>query len=196
MKTGCTFHVNKIHIERSNDTWISILRKKLFLCNFIHNTGTKYYFTIDSLSPWRFPNPPANSFSPYQDCIYNTSVLILFFETNPKTVCNHNHALTIQRVELLPCFTNINKHYGTVAHGSMEWQCRVFFILVCENNPYVSCWRSVANSYYFRHDFLPPLTNLLLSDHVAQRLTRRPVLRCPIIFLALPSSGNMVIGGN
>ena len=82
MKTGCTFHVKKIHIEISNDTWISVLRNNSSSTIFIHSIGTRSYFTTENFIPWRFPNPPANSISPYRDCIYNTSVLRLFSKTN------------------------------------------------------------------------------------------------------------------
>ena len=37
---------------------------------------------------------------------------------------------------------------------------------------------------------------MLLSDHVAQRLIRRPTSWCLIIFPSRLSSGNTVIGGN
>ena len=56
----------------------------------------------------------------YRECIYTILALRLFSETNLKIVSSHNQTLTVQRVELSPRFTNMNKHYGAVAHGNSE----------------------------------------------------------------------------
>ena len=40
------------------------------------------------------------------------------------------------------------------------------------------------------------MTSLPLLDHVAQRMTRKPVPQLLTIFPSLPLSGNRVIGGN
>ena len=57
------------------------LKKQLFLCNFIHNTGIGYCLQWRASALESFPIQP-NPISLCRECIYNTSVLRLFSETN------------------------------------------------------------------------------------------------------------------
>ena len=70
-KKSTNWNENRMYISRKENTYWKkqwhmnlCLQKQLFLCNFIQNIGTRSYFTRESLIPWRFPNPPANSFPP------------------------------------------------------------------------------------------------------------------------------------
>ena len=77
--------------------------KQLFLCNFIHNTGIKFYLQWRASALECFPIQPTIPFLPLSGVyLYYSSVEI----TKLKIVTSHYHALTIQGEELSPHFTN------------------------------------------------------------------------------------------
>ena len=103
------FHVKKLHIERNNDTRISALKDNPFSTNLFIIEKPNINYNGEP-QPLKVSQPTPISL--YRECIYTISMLRLFSETKPKNYFHRNHTLTVQRVELSPWFTNVNKHYG------------------------------------------------------------------------------------
>ena len=103
MKTGSTLHVKEGTYWEKQRHMNLCHEEKLFLCNFIHNTGIKSYLQWRASALECFPIQPTNSFLPL-------SRVYLYYSnaktTELKIVTSHCHALTVQGVELSPCFTN------------------------------------------------------------------------------------------
>ena len=102
LKKLTNWNENRINISRKKNTYWKkqrhknlCLERQSFLCKFIHNTEIRYYLQRRASALESFPTHQLTPFSPYQECIYTTSMLRLFSETNLKTVCGRNHALTV-----------------------------------------------------------------------------------------------------
>ena len=86
------FHVNKLHIERNNDTGISALKDNPSSANLFITRKSETNYNGEP-QPLKVSQPTLISL--YRECIYIISVLRLFFETNLKTVSNLNQTVTI-----------------------------------------------------------------------------------------------------
>ena len=141
METGYTFHVKKIHIERSNDTWISSLRNNSsFAILFITQASDIIYN--------RDPQPlklfqPSNSFLPISGVYlyYSSTDTILW---NKPTYCFQSQL----------CINNIKsgtiaafyKHYGAIAHSSRvtdwcAWSLWVWCLLLYPKCVFPTCFK-------------------------------------------------------
>ena len=120
-----TFHVKRLHIERNNDIGISVLKDNPFESENLFITPKSETNCNGQPQPLKVSQPTPISL--YQECIYTILVMRLLPETNLKTISSHNQTLTVQRVELSPRFTFINKHYGASGCTRPGWQPDVLY---------------------------------------------------------------------